>query len=584
MDKKKSSAAASSSHNKTSEKKEENFFTKTAHSIRDKVHDLTDEVKEKTHNLTHSNGKKDKKDSIPKAKDGKPNHASKPEASGKKGSSSDSSDEDVPPKTAKRPSLRLEKPKDNARDTGRGPSPGSKPPPSTTTSDNKSAAAPTSSKRPTDKPSDDHKDSHAAVRPPSSSKSSDDKSITKTSTGPASTNKSNDPAKTDDKSITKSSTGPSTTNKPNDSTKADDKSTTKTSVGPSSSNKTNDTTKKSPAENDNNDRVHLSFDGVSTVDDLLDRIDEAIEGAKIILEGDKSKTNFNIGGKIDKPRPTPADLERKPLKKSEVQNKVATSESEDENEDEPIRINYNDIHRIEDLLLLIHKQPGNRQVVLENAPDDSVLVQKNTNQSSAAPPSTYKENEIPPIPTTPNEDDDPLAPQRSILKSSQDPSSSSTSTKTASFDNDQIHVDIEGVQNLDNLLERIDNAVENVPVIIDTKPEGEKRQAPQAPIQTDTTTTTQVITKVPIPSQKREAPKPPSSTNNKSLETKLTITEEKDHISQSDTKEKNDNKVASIKVPKHEFHDDGNNNINKHESSSSTNEENKNSSDTKDWL
>ncbi|CAF0721617.1 unnamed protein product [Adineta steineri] len=576
MDKKKSSASASSSHNKTSEKKEENFFTKTAHSIRDKVHDLTDEVKEKTHNLTHSNAKKDKKDSIPKAKDGKPNHASKPAASGKKGSSSDSSDEDGPPKTTKRPSLRLEKPKDNARDTGRGPSPGSKPPPSTTISDNKSAAAPTSSKRPADKPSDDHKDSHATAR------SSDDKSAEKPSVGPSSTNKSNDPAKTDDKSTTKISAGPSTTNKPNDSTKPDDKSTIKTSAGPSSSNKTDDTTKRSSAENDNNDRVHLSFDGVSTVDDLLDRIDEAIEGAKIILEGDKSKTNFNIGGKIDKPRPTPADLERKPLKKSEDKNKVATSESEDENEDEPIRINYNDIHRIEDLLLLIHKQPGNRNVVLENAPDDSVLVQKNTNQTSTVSPSTSKENEIPPIPTTPNEDDDPLAPQRSILKSSQDPSSSSTSTKTASFDNDQIHVDIEGVQNLDNLLERIDNAVENVPVIIDTKPEGEKRQAPQPPIQTDTTT--QVITKVTIPSQKREAPKPPSSTNNKPLETKLTIAEEKDHISQSDTKEKNDAKVASIKVPEHEFHDDGNHNINKQASSLSTNEENKNNSDTKDWL
>ena len=62
-DKKKLSTTASASSGKHGEKKDENFLTKTAHSIRDKVHGFTDEVKEKTHNLTHTgDSKKGEKD------------------------------------------------------------------------------------------------------------------------------------------------------------------------------------------------------------------------------------------------------------------------------------------------------------------------------------------------------------------------------------------------------------------------------------------------------------------------------------------------------------------------------------------
>jgi len=62
------------------------------------------------------------------------------------------------------------------------------------------------------------------------------------------------------------------------------------------------------------------------------------------------------------------------------------------------------------------------------------------------------------------------------LKTSQDPSSLDTSTKTSSFEDDKIHVNIEGVHDLDELLDRLDDAVQHVPVIIDTKHEEEKRQ------------------------------------------------------------------------------------------------------------
>ncbi len=37
-------------------------------------------------------------------------------------------------------------------------------------------------------------------------------------------------------------------------------------------------------------------------------------------------------------------------------------------------------------------------------------------------------------------------------------------------------MNIEGVQNLNDLLDRIDDAVQHIPVIIDTKSPGEKRQ------------------------------------------------------------------------------------------------------------
>ncbi len=105
MDKKQLSATASSGTGKHVEKKDENFLTKTAHSIRDKVQGFTDDVKEKTHNLTHSSeSKKNKKDKDQKKNDTKLKTSSKPPTAAKKDSGSDSDDEDESPKPAHPPS------------------------------------------------------------------------------------------------------------------------------------------------------------------------------------------------------------------------------------------------------------------------------------------------------------------------------------------------------------------------------------------------------------------------------------------------------------------------------------------------
>lgn len=73
-------------------KSDENVVVKTAHTIRDKVHGFTDEVKEKAHNLTHSDdGKKGKND---KKKDSKLPKSSKPSKIGDKDSNSSSGGED----------------------------------------------------------------------------------------------------------------------------------------------------------------------------------------------------------------------------------------------------------------------------------------------------------------------------------------------------------------------------------------------------------------------------------------------------------------------------------------------------------
>jgi len=129
-------------------------------------------------------------------------------------------------------------------------------------------------------------------------------------------------------------------------------------------------------------------------------------------------------------------------------------------------LNYKDLHNIEDILLKINKQPGHRKIILENAPGSSISVTVQKRTSTTAPSTS----------TISNENNDSSGPPKSILKTSQDPSSLNTSTKRASFEDDQIHVNIEGIQSLDDLLDRLDDVVQHVPIVIDTKPHGEKRQ------------------------------------------------------------------------------------------------------------
>jgi hypothetical protein len=203
--------------------------------------------------------------------------------------------------------------------------------------------------------------------------------------------------------------------------------------------------------------------GVSTVDDLLDRIDEAVERSKLVVDGGKGNIGLSIDSTSHPPKAIPADLEKKPL------NKAENDPNKSENKDEPIRLNYNDIHKIADVLLKIDREPGNRKVVLENAPENtgSGNSQEQTNTYPTAAPTT---------PTGSVETDDSSGPPKSILKTSQNPSSLATSTRTSSIQDDQIHVNIEGIHNVDDLLDRLDDAVQNAPVVIDTKPSGEKRK------------------------------------------------------------------------------------------------------------
>lgn len=137
--------------------------------------------------------------------------------------------------------------------------------------------------------------------------------------------------------------------------------------------------------------------GVNTVDDLLERIDDSVEKAKIIVGDDKKKTEGETPTKPD---------------------------------DEPIRISYDKVHKLEDLLALVNDQPGHRKVVLEGAPDQSntVSLQKST-------------------PSTNNTEKKPEA---------------------SSAQPDQIHVNIENIRSVDELLDRIDDAVQHVPIVIET--------------------------------------------------------------------------------------------------------------------
>jgi len=261
--------------------------------------------------------------------------------------------------------------------------------------------------------------------------------------------------------------------------------------------------------------------GVKTVDDLLERIDEAIEKAKIVVNNGKDPipVNKNEGSKAAAPATSAApagnDAEKKP------------------EEEEPIRVTYGDIHKIEDLLALVNNQPGHRKVELEGAPGQSttVDVKKTTNPppATASPGATDEDKDAPPTSTTTakktetpsatiieKKDETPSSattekktetPSATIVekkdekptsattaktvetpsstttaKKTETPSSTTTTAKTTekpapSNDGsapqvDQIHVNIENVQSVDDLLDRIDDAVQKAPVVIDTKPHG----------------------------------------------------------------------------------------------------------------
>lgn len=224
--------------------------------------------------------------------------------------------------------------------------------------------------------------------------------------------------------------------------------------------------------------------GVQTVDDLLERIDEAVEKAKIIVDDGQKKAATR--GKED-------------------------ADNSKAKEDEPIRISPGDVHNLEDLLALINNQPGHRKVVLEGAPGQSKGVSvraKSISAASGAPPAdddekgdsktTTKITETPSSTKTAQKTETPSSTTK--VKTTETPTSSETTEKTetptsttkakttetptsatttkkteAAHDakssaTDQIHVNIANVQSVDELLDRVDEAVQKVPVVIDFTP------------------------------------------------------------------------------------------------------------------
>ncbi len=232
--------------------------------------------------------------------------------------------------------------------------------------------------------------------------------------------------------------------------------------------------------------------GVTTVDDLLERIDEAIEKSKIVVNDGKTKVapNQNEGQNASGPGA-----------------KISQAKAEEE---EPIRIAYGDVHKIEDLLGLVNDQPGHRRVVLEGAPGTSSTgsIKKTSNPppAGAAPTgndekqgsTTTKTTETPSGTETAKKIKTPSATivakttetpssTTTVQKTETPPSSTTTKAKTtgnppppsndaSSSHTNQIHVNIENVQSVDELLDRIDEAVQKVPVVIDFHPPGDKNQ------------------------------------------------------------------------------------------------------------
>ena len=234
------------------------------------------------------------------------------------------------------------------------------------------------------------------------------------------------------------------------------------------------------------DRIHISFDGVETVDDLLERIDDAVEKAKIVVNPAQASTS--------------------------------ESQAKDPN-NEPIRIKHGDVHKIEDLLLLVNNQPGDRRVILDDAPNQSTSISiqkksgttteqgpdskttiqkaetptgateetpdsKTTVQKTETPGGTTKEKteETPDSKTTIKKTE---TPEGTTKEKTEETPAGTTKEETKSVQQpavddgepDQIHVNVDNLESVDDMLDRIDDAVKNTPVIIDTKPRDDDRAA-----------------------------------------------------------------------------------------------------------
>ena len=257
---------------------------------------------------------------------------------------------------------------------------------------------------------------------------------------------------------------------------------------PESSTDSNEAANRRSVPENTKDHVHISLNGeivthslrilysrrlgVHTVDDLLDRIDQAVESANIVVDVGKDTTARTDESNPTKPHASAADVEKKPIAKETTTAKIEPN-ADQKDEQEPIRINCNDIRTIEDLLEKVNEQPGSRKLTLENLPNNAETLTMQKRNSSVNPVVTKQSNV--------GETTDALTAPKSVLKTSHDPSSSDTSTKTASFQDDQIHLKLDGVHNINELLDRVDDKVQHLPVIIDGGPQENKRQGSITP-------------------------------------------------------------------------------------------------------
>ncbi|CAF2511678.1 unnamed protein product [Rotaria sp. Silwood2] len=455
-DKHKTTTNASSKSGKNDEKDDENVLSKAAHKIGDKVHNFTDDVKEKAHHLTHSDD--------PKKDKGDKKEGTKLKTSSKidKKDSDDEKEKDTSKPPPPPPSSSSEPPSDD-KEGGSGSGgtaaapPSSKPPglPSQAGKQENSAAAPPSSKKTGPDPASKAKEppSGGDSKPPGEKKD-DDAAAAPSSKAPGSSSASKfpgTPADNQKAATTPPSSKPASNEK--DNTKSVDlainNDSKQSASKPNSASGDADTSNKLSTEENPNDKVHILFDGVETVDDLLERIDEAIEKANVVVTSSKDK---NVSDKKERQNVS-GRTANNTGKKTEV--KAA--------EEEPVRIPYGDVHQLKDILALVNDQPGHRKVVLEGAPkqSSSATIKKSNNSPSATT-----------SPVTTNEQKDLSTKEK---PTENQPSSNDTSSSKA----DQIHINIDNIQCVDNLLDRVDDAIQNVPVVIDVESHIDK--APSSP-------------------------------------------------------------------------------------------------------
>ncbi|CAF4460170.1 unnamed protein product [Rotaria socialis] len=191
--------------------------------------------------------------------------------------------------------------------------------------------------------------------------------------------------------------------------------------------KINEATNALSSEPNDKAQVHMSFDGISTVDDVLKRLDEAIEEADIDTDDDKGKMTLCIETGPAASKFSASIAKKKRLAPGKIE-KIIRNSDEDEEDENSIIIDHHKIHTIEDLLRKLDNQAGNRRVVLKNESDNSDSIDVKTPRNSSSI--------------------DSLRP--TVANKSDSASSVETTAKSSTLHNDQIDVNVQSdVDHLD---------------------------------------------------------------------------------------------------------------------------------------